>query len=75
MRTFAKILSAISLVSWILTGIGVIAYYVIELVSSLFISTIDLVGIGNIFWIIIFICFGSAVSTLVLAYFINKKYN
>ena len=73
MRALIKILNAISIVSMLLTGIGVIAYYVIEFISSFCISTINLVEIGNVFWKIIFICFGSAVCSFVLAYFINKK--
>ena len=74
MRTLAKILNAISLVSLFFTCIGIVAYYVIEFVSSFCISTIDLVEIGNVFWKIIFISFGSAVCSLVIAYFINKNY-
>ncbi len=73
MKTLVEILNVISLISLLLTGIGVIAYYVIEFISSFFISTINLVEIGNVLWKIIFICFGSAVCSFVLAYFINKK--
>ena len=74
MKTLAKILSVISLISLLLTGIGVIVYYAIEFISSFCISTINLVEIGNIFWKIVFICFGSAVFSFVLAYLIKKKY-
>ena len=74
MKILAKIFNVISLVSLLLTSIGIIAYYVIELISSFCISTINLVEIGNVFWITIFICFGSAVCSFVLAYFINKNY-
>ena len=55
MRTLAKTLNAISLVSLLLTGIEIIAYYIIEFISSFCISTINLIVIGNIFWKIIFI--------------------
>lgn len=74
MKTLAKILGVISLVSLLLTGIGAIAYYVIEFISSFFILTINMVEIGNVFWKIIFICFGSAVCSFVLAYFIDKRF-
>jgi hypothetical protein len=74
MRTLAKILNLISLVSLLLTGIGVIAYYVIEFISSFCISTINLVEIGNVFWKINSICFGIAACSFVLVYFINNKY-
>lgn len=74
MRTLAKILNVISLVGLLLTGIGIIIYYVIEFISSFYISTINLVEVGNVFWKIIFICFGSAVCSFALAYFINKNY-
>ena len=74
MRTLAKIFNVISLISLLLTGIGIIAYYVIEFISSFCISTINLVEIGNVFWKIIYICFGSAICSFVLAYFINKNY-
>lgn len=74
MRTFAEILNVISLVSLLLTDIGAITYYVIEFISSFCIPTINLVEIGNVFWKIIFICFGSAVCSFILAYFINKNY-
>jgi len=73
MRTLAKILNVISLVSLLLTGIGAIAYYVIEFISSFCISTINLIEIGKVFWKNIYICFSSAVCSFVLAYFINKK--
>ena len=74
MRTLAKILNVISLVGLLLTGSGVLAYYVIEFISSFCIPTINLVEIGNVFWKIIFICFGSAAFSFVLAYFIKKNY-
>lgn len=73
MKTLAEILNIISLVGLILTVIGIIAYYVIELISSFFISTINLVEIGNVFWRIIFVCFGSTVCSFVSAYFIGKR--
>ena len=73
MRTLSKILNVVSLVSLLLACIGAVVYYVIEFISSFFISTIDLVNIGNVFWKIIFICFGSAVCSFILAYFINKN--
>lgn len=74
MKALVTILNFISIVSLILTCLGIIAYYVIEFISSFYIFTMNLVEIGNIFWKIIFICFGSAVCSFVLAYFINKKY-
>ena len=74
MKKFAEILGIISLVSLHLGLIGAIIYYAIEFVSSFFISTINLVEIGNVFWKIIFICFGSAVCTFALAHVINKNY-
>lgn len=73
MKKFAEILGIISLVSLLLGCIGVIIYYAIEFVSSFFISTFNLVEIGNVFWKIIFICFGSAVGSFALAYLINKN--
>ena len=73
MRTLAKILNVISLVSLLLTGIGVIAYYVIEFISSFCISTINLVEIGSVFWKLIYACFGIAVCSFVLEYLINRK--
>ena len=74
MKTLAKILGIVALVNLFITGIGSISYYVVEFISSFLISTINLVEIGNIFWKIIFVCFGSAVISFVLAYFIDKKY-
>ena len=72
MRICAKIFNVISLVSLLFTGIGIVAYYVIEFVSSFCISTIDLVKVGNIFWKIILICLGISVCSFVFAYFINN---
>ena len=72
MKTLAKILGIIGLISLFLAGIGAIAYYVIEFISSFFISSINLVEIGSVFWRIIYICSGCAVSSFALAYFIDK---
>ena len=74
MKKFAEILGIISLVSLLLGLLGAIIYYAIEFISSFCVSTINLVEIGNVFWKIIFICFGSAVGSFALAYLINKNY-
>ena len=74
MKMLAKILNVIAIVSLLLSCFGMIAYYVIEIISSFFVSTINMVIIGYIFWKIIFICLGSAVCFFVLAYFISKKH-
>ena len=72
MNPLKKILSINSLTSWSLTGIGIIAYYMIEFASSFFISTIDLVEIGSAFWKIIYACFGVAACSLVLYILVTK---
>ena len=73
MKMLAKIFNVIAIVNLLLSCFGMIAYYIIEFISSFFVSTINLVVIGNIFWKTIFICLGGAVCFFVLAYFISKN--
>ena len=75
MKSFVKILNAITIIGLLLAVVGIIVYYVIEFISSFLVSTINLVEIGNIIWTIIYLCFGSAVCTLVLAYYITRKHD
>lgn len=73
MKTLREILCAISMITLLLTGVGMIVYYGIEVISSFFISTINMVVIGDVFWKIILGCFGSAVCSFGLACLIDKK--
>jgi len=75
MKLFVKIFNAITIISLLLAVVGIIVYYVIEFISSFLVSTINLVEIGNIIWTIIYLCFGSAVCSLVLAYYNTRKYD
>ena len=72
MKTIARALGVLSLICLTITGVGAIVYYLIEFISSFIISTIDLVGIGKVFWKVIYTSFGCAVCSFVLAYFIDK---
>lgn len=73
MKMVSEVINAIAIVSLFLAGVGMIAYYVIEFISSFFISTLNMVEIGGVLWKIIFICFGGSACSFALAYFIGKK--
>lgn len=73
MKNITTILSIFTVIGMILAGIALIIYYIIELISSFFSSTINMIDVTGVLWPIICVCFGSSMLALCLLYIIEKK--
>ena len=65
-KTLAQMFGYIAITSLVLGVLCVIAYYVTEIISSLFIP-LNMVEIGRYFWTAIFICAGVFFCFLILS--------
>lgn len=72
MKTLKSIVDMIAVVSLLLTVIVLIADYILEILASFYVLKINVIEIGDIFWTIVYVCFGVAVCFFVLAYFLDK---
>ena len=72
MKNVTTILSVFAVISMIFTGMVLIIYYLIEIISSFFLSTIDMVAVESVLWTIIGVCFGSSMLAFCLLYVLEK---
>lgn len=73
MKRFSKILNVIASCSLLLAGAGIALVYLLELIVSFFVSTLNMVAIGNVIWRIVYFCLGSAAFAFFLAHIADKK--
>lgn len=72
LKMLETIFNTIVLVSLVLGGVGITAYYVIESLVSFNILSLNMVEIGDIFWEVIYVFIGSFVCSLILSKVIDK---
>lgn len=72
MKSLILLLQFLALASLILAGTGLIIYYILELVSTFFVISINMVKLDQIIWRIIYICFGCSLCAFLLAHFLDR---